>query len=64
MDKNTIHIRFAGSDGESNQLVDFTFSEEYVERTFHLEKVTGLQNVTFIFLPGSSFDFGWFRFER
>ncbi|MBD0378698.1 glycoside hydrolase family 2 TIM barrel-domain containing protein [Paenibacillus sedimenti] len=64
IDKNTIHIRFANHDGESSQLVDFTFSDEYEEQSFELEKITGIQKVTFIFLPGSNFDFGWFRFER
>jgi beta-galactosidase len=64
IDKNTIHIRFANQDGESNQLVDFTQSDEYEKRVFELERLTGVQKVTFIFLPGSNFDFGWFRFER
>ncbi|WP_438444078.1 glycoside hydrolase family 2 TIM barrel-domain containing protein [Gorillibacterium sp. sgz5001074] len=63
LDKNTIHVRFAGPEGESNQLVEFAGTGEYAERTFELERVTGIQTVTFIFLPGSSFDFGWFRFE-
>lgn len=63
IDKNTIHIRFSGADGQSNQLVEFTQSEGYEERVFELELVTGVQKVTFIFLPGSQFDFGWFRFE-
>jgi beta-galactosidase len=64
IDKNTIHIRFAGEEGESNQLVDFTLSDGYEERVFPLHPITGLQKVTFIFLPGSRFDFGWFRFEK
>lgn len=64
IDKNTIQIRFAGEHGESSQLVEFEFSEGYEERSFPLERVTGMQHVTFIFLPGSRFDFGWFRFER
>ena len=63
IDKNTIHIRFSGDSGDSNQLVEFTYSENYEERVFSLEKITGMQKVTFIFLPGSNFDFGWFRFE-
>lgn len=62
IDKNTIQIRFANEKGESNQLVEFTQSDEYEERAFELDKVTGKQKVTFIFLPGSNFDFGWFRF--
>lgn len=64
IDKNTIHIRFSGADGQSSQLVEFTQSEGYEERTFELEAVYGEQKVTFIFLPGSQFDFGWFRFEK
>ncbi len=63
IDKNTIHVRFANEEGESSQIIEFKQSEEYEERVFELEKVTGLQKVTFIFLPGSNFDFGWFRFE-
>ncbi|MBY0114727.1 glycoside hydrolase family 2 TIM barrel-domain containing protein [Paenibacillus xylanexedens] len=64
IDKNTIHIRFAGADGQSNQLVEFTQSSGYEERVFELEQVKGEQKVSFIFLPGSQFDFGWFRFEK
>ncbi|WP_018750200.1 glycoside hydrolase family 2 TIM barrel-domain containing protein [Paenibacillus sanguinis] len=65
IDKNTIHVRFSGQDGESRQqLIEFAHSDGYVEREYSLNKVTGIQNVTFIFLPGSQFDFGWFRFER
>ncbi|MBR2564883.1 MAG: DUF4982 domain-containing protein [Paenibacillus sp.] len=64
IDKNTIHIRFSGADGQHNQLVEFTQSEGYEERSFELERVSGEQKVTFIFLPGSQFDFGWFRFEK
>jgi beta-galactosidase len=64
LDKNTIHVQFAGADGESKQLVEFTQSDGYEERVFELATVTGVNKVTFIFLPGSRFDFGWFRFER
>lgn len=64
IDKNTIHIRFSNQDGSINQIVEFTHSEEYEKQVFELEKVTGIQNVTFIFLPGCDFDFGWFRFEK
>lgn len=64
IDKNTIHVRFASEEGENNQLVEFTQSDDYEDRIFDLEKVTDLQKVTFIFLPGSKFDFGWFRFTK
>ncbi|MHB8130524.1 MAG: glycoside hydrolase family 2 TIM barrel-domain containing protein [Mobilitalea sp.] len=64
IDKNSIRIRFANQEGESNQLVEFTQSNDYEEQIFELEKIIGVQEVTFLFLPGCNFDFGWFRFER
>lgn len=63
IDKNTIHIQFSGPNGDTRQLVEFTESDGYVERAFQLDPINGEQDVTFIFLPGSQFDFGWFRFE-
>jgi len=62
IDKNTIHIHFEGDNASSNQIIDFYRSEDYEERMFNIEKVSGVQKVTFIFLPGSNFDFGWFKF--
>ena len=59
--KNTIQVRF--SDG-ATQVLPFPHSEEYTELRFPLEKVTGDQKVTFVFLPGCNFDFKWFRFEK
>jgi len=64
IDKNTIHVRFDNSDDESNQIMEFTKSDDYQERVFEFKKIAGNQKVTFIFLPGCNFDFGWFRFER
>lgn len=63
IDKNTIHVRFSNGDEESNQVVEFNQSDGYEERVFDLKKIIGKQIVTFVFLPGSNFDFSWFRFE-
>ncbi|MEK3964589.1 sugar-binding domain-containing protein [Paenibacillus sp. FSL H7-0323] len=63
IDKNTLHILFSGPEGEKRQLVEFTQSSDYCEREFVLERITGPQTVTFIFLPGSQFDFKWFQFQ-
>lgn len=63
IDKNTIHVRFNGETGDSNQIVEFTYSKAYEEREFNLEHVTGKQKVTFIFMPGCNFNFKWLRFE-
>ncbi|MDE7299339.1 MAG: carbohydrate-binding protein, partial [Lachnospiraceae bacterium] len=61
--KNTIHVRFANADGEIKQIAEFAHSDDYSEQTFRLDGVTGMNKVTFVFLPGSCFDFKWFRFE-
>ncbi|MFD1955640.1 glycoside hydrolase family 2 TIM barrel-domain containing protein [Paenibacillus thailandensis] len=62
IDNNTIHIQFGGPDGETRQIVEFPYSEGYCEREFALERIAGPRTVTFIFLPGSQFDFKWFQF--
>ena len=58
---NTIQLRF--SNGET-QVLPFPHSGEYREMRFPIQKVTGEQKVTFVFLPGCKFDFKWFRFEK
>ncbi|NIK67824.1 glycoside hydrolase family 2 TIM barrel-domain containing protein [Paenibacillus sp. BK720] len=62
IDNNTIHILFSGTNGETKQLVEFAYSEGYCENEYMLERITGLQTVTFIFLPGSQFNFKSFQF--
>lgn len=63
IDKNSIIIRFVDDKGERKQLIEFTKSENYETQIFEFEKVTGVCQVNFIFLPGCNFDLGWFRFE-
>ena len=58
---NTIQLRF--SNGET-QVLPFPHSGAYREMRFPIQKVTGEQKVTFVFLPGCNFDFKWFRFEK
>lgn len=61
---NTIHVRFIGGGEEMKQIVEFPRCEEWEERRFTLDKITGVWDVTFVFLPGSQFDFDSFRFEK
>lgn len=63
IDKNTIHVRFIDDKEQTNQVIEFTESNEYEERKYQLAPVKGKQTVMFIFLPGSHFNFGWFKFE-
>lgn len=61
---NTIHLLFSGPEGDSKQLVEFAGTDSYTEREFILEPVSGSRTVTFLFLPGSQFDFRWFQFLK
>ena len=59
---NTIHIRFFNGEEEVKQMVEFPQSNDWEEREFELQPMAGKWEVTFVFLPGSCFDFKWFRF--
>lgn len=62
---NTVHIRFFGEDGsEISHMAEFPESRTYQELTFPIDGFTGRGRVNFIFMPGSKFDFDWFRFSR
>lgn len=60
---NTIHVRFFDGNNESKQIVEFPGGSGYASQTFALMPVRGLVTVTFVFMPGSCFDFQAFRFE-
>lgn len=64
IDNNTLHLMFSGKQGETKQIVEFTHSDGYSVREFELERITGTQKVTFVFLPGSQFDLKWFQFQQ
>ena len=63
-DVNTVHIHFDGPDGDIVRIVEVPYSDGYVEHEFSLDNVRGMRKVSFTFLPGSSFDFKWFRFIK
>ncbi len=61
---NTIQVRYNDDSGvQQTQLLDFPKSEEYIEKTFDISVIAGVRDISFVFLPGSNFDFKWFRFE-
>ncbi|MCC5895686.1 MAG: DUF4982 domain-containing protein [Alkalibacterium sp.] len=63
IDKNTIHVRFVTEEGESdNQVIDFTRTLAIEEKTVDLSPLHGKGTLTFVFLPGSQFDFEGFEF--
>lgn len=61
---NTINVKFFGEDGSSQtQVIEFAHTKDYEEKTFELAPVSGLQKISFVFLPGCNFDFKWFCFK-
>ncbi|NLO10667.1 MAG: DUF4982 domain-containing protein [Clostridiales bacterium] len=63
IDKNTIVILIENKEGKRRQLISFVKSDGLSTQTFEIENIKGINKVTFIFLPGSDFDFEWFRFD-
>ena len=62
IDKNTIHVLFSG-DEDTRRIIEFTQTDDYEEKEFTFDKVTGKNKLTFVFLPGSNFNFKWFKFQ-
>ena len=63
-ENNTINIKFFAADGTSTtQVIEFAHTDSYEEKTFPLTPVKGAQKISFVFLPGSNFDFKWFKFQ-
>ena len=61
---NNIRLLTEWEDGSKEQeSLEFSYAEESKEITFEISKKRGRAKVSFVFLPGSAFDFEWFRFE-
>ena len=54
---NTIQLRYNEEDVQKTQLLEFTNSDEYTEIAFDLTEISGKKDISFVFLPGSNFDF-------
>ena len=63
-ENNTINLKLFGENGSvKTHVIEFTHTDDYEEKTFELTEITGLQKVSFVFLPGCNFDFRWFKFS-
>ena len=62
--KNTIQIRYTPSEGgeQKTQLIEFS-GNEYTDKYSLIDRISGKQDISFVFLPGSNFDFDWFWFK-
>ena len=58
---NSIHL-IVQTDIERRILLEFEKAESYTEREYPLDGISGKCKVSFVFLPGSRFDFRSFRF--
>lgn len=63
-DINTIHVHFKRTDSYDYQILEVPYSSEYEEYEFDLSNISGMNQISFTFLPGSSFDFKWFQFKK
>lgn len=61
-EKNVIQMHFEQDDYKHVQLLEIPHTKEYTEFIFDLDNFKAAQKVTFVFLPGSNFNFSWFQF--
>lgn len=60
---NQIQLRYTPAGGaQETVLLEFQ-QDGGREQRFDIPKLSGVNDVSFVFMPGSRFDFDWFRFE-
>lgn len=60
---NQIQLRYTPAGGaQKTVLLEFQ-QDGGKEQRFDIPKLSGVNDVSFVFMPGSRFDFDWFRFE-
>lgn len=59
---NAIQIRYDDCGVQRTALVDFLNSIDYGTQTFDIEKISGKTSLSFVFMPGTDFNFDSFRF--
>ncbi len=65
LDHCTIQIRATDENGsQTTRVVEFPHSDDYVKAVFDIEKIKGINDISFVFLPGTKFDMESFRFIR
>ncbi|MGN0675433.1 MAG: beta-galactosidase, partial [Oscillospiraceae bacterium] len=61
---NTIQLRHTADGVQKTKILEFRRSADYTEQSFDISQINGLNDISFVFMPGSNFDFAWFRFEK
>ncbi len=63
LDVNTVQIRATDKDGvQTAQIIEFPHSDDYRSVKFDIEKISGVKDISFVFLPGVKFDMESFEF--
>jgi beta-galactosidase len=57
---NSISMKF----GEQTHMIEFAKCNEYQTQNFWVANPKGICDLSFVFLPGSDFNFEWFKFEN
>ncbi len=58
---DTVHLRFGG---DEERIVEFAKSDEVVTRRFEISPVSGIKDLSVIFLPGCDFDLKEIKFTK
>ena len=63
-ENDSLHIHFRDEIGDETEIVEFPYSDEYIEKTFEIRNVNGNKKVSLVFLPGCNFDFKAIKFNE
>ncbi|MCD7731682.1 MAG: DUF4982 domain-containing protein [Oscillospiraceae bacterium] len=61
---NTIQLRYSVNGVSKTHLIEFPQSSDYTARSFDIPTINGNADISFVFMPGSRFDFRDFRFIK
>ncbi|MCR5501957.1 MAG: DUF4982 domain-containing protein [Lachnospiraceae bacterium] len=61
---NSIHMIFENGNEKRHEVFEFRGTDNYVSKEFGFSPIRGSGKLTFLFLPGSEFDFQSFRFYK
>ncbi len=62
-EKDSMHLRIVGKNGEKREILEFPHSEDYIEKTFEISMEPSEADIKFEFLPGCDFDLKSFEFN-
>ena len=60
---NQIQLRYTPQGGSQKTVLLEFMQDGGSEQCFDIPAITGVNDISFVFMPGSKFDFDWFRFE-